>query len=98
MAIDERIRKLKEFCQKNEFYDRWPELEESFKKLRTEEGDQSLRDIFLEKINPDIRESGSDYISVIKGLKSKDAESGTIWLQGIVDQIILNILKIIPFF
>ncbi len=98
MAIDERIRKLKEFCQKNEFYDRWPELEESFKKLRTEEGDQSLRDIFLEKINPDIRESGSDYISVIKGLESKDAESGTIWLQGIVDQIILNVLKIIPFF
>ena len=98
MAIDERIRKLKEFCQKNEFYDRWPELEESFKKLRTEEGDQSLRDIFLEKINPDIRESGSDYISVIKGLESKDAESGTIWLQGIVDQIILNILKIIHFF
>jgi UDP-N-acetylglucosamine/UDP-N-acetylgalactosamine diphosphorylase len=98
MAIDERIRKLKEFCQKNEFYDRWPELEESFKKLRTEEGDQSLRDIFLEKINPDIRESGSDYISVIKGLESKDAESGTIWLQGIVDQIILNVLKIIHFF
>ncbi|MBC2718435.1 MAG: protein GlmU [Desulfobacteraceae bacterium] len=98
MAIDERIKRLKEFYQKNEFYDRWPELEESFKKLRAEEGDQSLRDIFLEKINPGNRESGSDYISVIKGLESKDAESGTIWLQGIVDQIILNVLKIIPFF
>ncbi len=97
MTIDERIKKLKDFCQKNEFYDRWPELEESFKKLRTEEGDQSLRDIFLEKINPGIRESGNNYISVIKLLESKDAKSGTIWLQGIVNQITLNILKIISY-
>ena len=98
LTIDERIKRLKEFCQKNELYDRWPELEESFKELRTEEGDRSLRDIFLEKINPGIKESGSDYISVIKGLESKDAESGTLWLQGIVDQITANILKIIPSF
>ncbi len=97
MAINERIKRLKEFCQKNEFYDRWSELEESFKKLQTKEGDRKLKDIFLEKINLGIKESGNDYISVIKGLNGKDAKSGTIWLQGIVDQITVNLLKIIPF-
>lgn len=95
IAINERIKRLKEFCRQSELYDKWSELEESFKKLQTEEGDRKLKDIFLEKISFGIRESGSNYISVIKGLKSKDAKSGTIWLQGIVDHATVNLLKII---
>lgn len=84
--------------QKNELYERWPELEESFNELRIKEGDKSLRDIFLEKIRLGIKKSDKDYISVIKGLEIEDTEQGTAWLQGIVDNITTETLKIIPSF
>jgi len=82
----------------NELYERWPEIEEYFKSNQNIAGDTGLRDTFLEKIHLNITASSKDYISVIKGLKRKDTELGTQWLQEIVDQITDEILKIIPSF
>jgi bifunctional UDP-N-acetylglucosamine pyrophosphorylase/glucosamine-1-phosphate N-acetyltransferase len=84
--------------QKNELYRRWIELEENFKSQRNKEEKTSLRDIFLEKIDLGIKTSGKDYLSVIKGLSIEDTKSGTGWLQGIVDGITAEALKIIPSF
>ena len=122
MAIDERIKRFKDLCdkmqdvaasdqyaandklslivarQKHELYRMRTRLEESFVELRDNAGDQALRDIFLERIDTGIKKWGKDYIAVIKGLESKDSKTGTMWLQGIVDQITVNILKIIPSF
>ena len=84
--------------QRNELYNRWPELEESFSVHRIAEDEEGLRDPFLEKIFSGIKTSGKDYISVIKGLDVEDTETGTRWLQGIVDRITAEILKIIPSF
>ena len=84
--------------QKKELYDSWPELEGLFKEQLHNGGDQSSRDIFLEKIYLGIRKSGKDYISVIKGLEREEAETGTLWLKGIVECITDNTLKIIPLF
>ena len=84
--------------QKNELYTMWPELEESFRVLRIAEDKEGLRDPFLEKIFSGIKTSGKDYISVIKGLGVEDTETGTRWLQGIVDRITAEIIKIIPSF
>jgi UDP-N-acetylglucosamine/UDP-N-acetylgalactosamine diphosphorylase len=83
---------------KNELYKRWPVLEESFSLHRSAEDKEGLRDPFLEKIFSGIKTSGKDYISVIKGLDVEDAETGTRWLQGIVDRITTEILNIIPSF
>lgn len=84
MVIDERIGRLKDFCQnKGDFY----EIEESFNKMRLNEGDRSLRDTFLKHIDSGIQKSGMNYISVIKGLENTGAELGTKWLQGIVDNV-----------
>ncbi|MBU4420985.1 MAG: protein GlmU [Proteobacteria bacterium] len=84
MAIDERIRKLKDFCQNQpDFYG----IEESLNKMRLNEGDRSLRDSFLKHIDSGIQKSGMNYISVIKGLENKSSELGTKWLQGIVDSV-----------
>jgi UDP-N-acetylglucosamine/UDP-N-acetylgalactosamine diphosphorylase len=84
--------------QRNELYNRWPELKESFSVHRSAEDKEGLRDPFLEKIFSGIKTSGKDYISVIKGLDVEDTETGTRWLQGIVDRITAEILKIIPSF
>ena len=84
--------------QKNELCKRWTELEENFKSQRNTEEKTSLRDIFLGKIDIGIKTSGKDYISVIKGLSIEDKNAGTGWLQGIVDSITAEALKIIPSF
>ncbi|QTA85989.1 protein GlmU [Desulfonema magnum] len=89
MATEERIRRLKAFCQqqKGGFGDRWPEMEDFLRAKEKEAGDTGLRDSFLEKIHTNISSSGKDYISVIKTLEKNDAELGAKWLQGIVDRI-----------
>jgi UDP-N-acetylglucosamine/UDP-N-acetylgalactosamine diphosphorylase len=84
MAIDERIRKLKDFCKNQPDF---VGIEESFNKMRLNEGDGSLRDTFLKHIDSGIQKSGVNYISVIKGLENKSSELGTKWLQGIVDSV-----------
>ncbi len=105
-AIDERIKRLKDYFeiispspvekQQKKLSDSWPELENSFKELRSSPADSSDKDIFLEKIAKGINEYGKDYIAVIKKLNKEDAQTGTRWLQGIVDKVIAEILKIAP--
>jgi len=84
--------------QKNEMHDNWPRLKEILKKQRDYAGDEKLREMFLEIITSEIQSTGKDYITVIKGLKTRDSEIGTRWLQGIVDYVAGNALKIIPSF
>jgi len=84
--------------QKNEFFEKGSELEEFFRSQVDIVVKENLRDTFLEKIRLNIKNSGKDYISVIKGLESEAAELGTLWLQGIVDHTTTGALKTIPSF
>lgn len=84
--------------QKQELYDRWPELEASFCAQRNMAGDDELRDVFLDKIRLGIKTWGQDYIAVIKGLEAGDAAIGTRWLQGIVDAVTAEAFKLLPSF
>jgi bifunctional UDP-N-acetylglucosamine pyrophosphorylase/glucosamine-1-phosphate N-acetyltransferase len=88
IAIDERISRLKDLCQNQPDFDG---IEDSFNKMRLNEGDRSLRDTFLKHI--DSEKSGMNYISAIKGLENKSSELGTKWLQGIVDSVTEGILN-----
>ncbi|NNL43390.1 MAG: hypothetical protein HKO79_12945 [Desulfobacterales bacterium] len=82
--------------QKNELREKWPEIKGGFK--ASNEGNQSVRDTFLEVINRAIKESGRDYIPVIKNISDKNAALGTKWLQGIVDNISALAIDMIPTF
>jgi len=84
--------------QKNEFFEKGSELEEFFRSQVDIVVKENLRDTFLERIRLNIKNSGKDYISVIKGLESEAAELGTLWLQGIVDHTTTGALKTIPSF
>jgi len=94
MTIDERIRKLKDFCRNQPDLDG---IEDAFNKMRLNDGDRSLRDTFLKHIDSGIQKSGMNYISVIKRLKNKSSELGTKWLQGIVNSAAKGILNHISF-
>jgi len=84
--------------QKNEFFEKGSELEEFFRSQVDIVVKENLRDTFLERIRLNIKNSGKDYISVIKGLESEATELGTLWLQGIVDHTTTGALKTIPSF
>jgi hypothetical protein len=60
-------------------------------------GNQEKRSKFLELIQRGIRETGKDYIKVIKeGIGDYGATLGTEWLQGLVDDINSETAKYIP--
>jgi len=84
--------------QKNEFYNKWTEMEDYFNSLTNIDVKEDLKDIFLETIRLGIINTGKDYISVITKLKSEDKKPGSRWLQSIVDHIVDGVLKIIPSF
>ena len=51
-------------------------------------GDRHLRDHFISKIKSVIQQEGMDYIHVIQKIDPLVAKDGTLWLQGIVDDIV----------
>jgi UDP-N-acetylglucosamine/UDP-N-acetylgalactosamine diphosphorylase len=121
-AIDERLNKFEELCnkmpgsvqiyqkmlnegdfpmvlrQKKELYNKWSDLKEHFDRQQFTQGDQTLRDTFLENIHLEIKRAGKDYLPVIQGLSPEISSLGTQWLQGIVDHITSEAFEIIPLF
>jgi UDP-N-acetylglucosamine/UDP-N-acetylgalactosamine diphosphorylase len=69
-------------------HQRWPETEAFLAVLGNFEGDQRLKDQFEEMIFQGIQRQGRKYVAVVRGLTRSEAETGTRWLQGIVDTIV----------
>ncbi len=85
----------KSLQQKVEIYSKWAEIDNALQTLRNAEGNIESRDIFLERIQNKIKEKGKDYISVIKDLEHETSKTGSLWLQGIVDHVINEMLIIL---
>ncbi len=83
-------------AQKREFYEKWPELEAYFRQARQKKGDPETADPFLEIMEKKIREKGKNYIPLIQSLRPEDAEQGSRWLQGLVDEIAGDAFAILP--
>ena len=73
---------------KQELFGRWNDIEHTLKACLSKEGDASRREMFLEMIENTVKREGGDYIRAIKGLNERESETGTAWLQGLVDEII----------
>ncbi len=89
MAIEERVKRLKALYHEKQtglLSENWPQVEAVFR-THPHEWETGARDAFLACIHASIKRNGKDYIAVIKGLASQDAEMGTRWLQGIVDKV-----------
>ena len=111
MAIQERIARLLAYCrslpvsgvpqtvQANrmcEMYNNCAQLERLFLMQKTWQGNTNFRDAFLEAVHHGISESGKAYLSVIQGISEKSRESGTVWLQGMIDHIVKEAMEIFP--
>jgi bifunctional UDP-N-acetylglucosamine pyrophosphorylase / glucosamine-1-phosphate N-acetyltransferase len=111
IAIQERIARLLAYCrslpvsgipqtvQSNrmcEMYNNCAQLERLFLMQKTWQGNTNFRDSFLEAVHHGISESGRAYLSVIQGISEKSRESGTAWLQGMIDYIVKEALEIFP--
>jgi len=73
--------------QKQEFFDRWQDLEGVLAGSLENGGDPSIREPFVEHLARDVKEKGSDYVRVIQGLDRSWSAEGTKWLQGIVKTV-----------
>ena len=81
-----------------ELYDQWTELEAFFTEQNSYPGKVEFRDTFLKALHQTIKQTGNDYIRVIKALKDSDKQIGTQWLLGIVDDTLNGVSRIIPSF
>jgi len=82
--------------QKDELYSRMNKLEHCLNRLRTYEGDPAAKDRFSEMIARKIKNSGNEYINVIQALDGREIETGSGWMQGIVDHTLEQSLNKIP--
>jgi bifunctional UDP-N-acetylglucosamine pyrophosphorylase / glucosamine-1-phosphate N-acetyltransferase len=73
--------------EKQIFFDRWPKVVDRLIKDDVC-GDLYLRDRFLETLTKHIQSAGTDYVPVIQALAPETVDSGTRWLQGIVDSVV----------
>ena len=110
-AIQERIARLLAYCRglsvsgtpqtvqairQHEVFNNCSQLDRLFLIHKAWQGNTIFRDIFIEAVHKGIRESGNSYLSVIQGIQEKHKESGTAWLQGIVDHIEKEAMEIFP--
>lgn len=79
-----------------EFFDKWSEMEQVFKRSLETGGISSQREVFLGIIEKAASKHGRDYLTVINGLTEVEASAGTDWLQGLVDQITKNAMAVLP--
>ena len=64
---------------------------------RQQTGGAHFRDRFLSVLETRIQASGREYIPVIQGLAPGETETGTCWLQSVVDAVVAGAQKILPF-
>lgn len=76
----------------------WPEISGKIKSQAGTNGDEQLKNQFLKAIRVGVNDYGKNYINVIKSLSKNDANTGSLWLQGIVDQIVTNSMSCVSFF
>lgn len=84
--------------QKQEFFDRWQDLEGVFAENLENRGDPSIREPFVAHLARDIKEEGTDYVRVIQGLDRSWSAEGTKWLQGIVESVKAQAFQVMPSF
>ncbi len=92
LGIHERIKRLRDFLERiPDLSEKWPEVEKRFYEMENTIGDERLMDNFIKSLEYHIDTSDKDYIKTIKSIPDDKKESGTAWLQSIVDKILEEI-------
>jgi len=81
---------------KQEFFERWEDLEAAFRENLEREGKSSLKNEFLKGIEKTMTRQGKDYLAVIRNLNGETCNKGASWLQGLVDDINKRVWSMLP--
>ena len=85
-----------ETAGRNEFHEKFTEIEELFARGIQDIVVEKYRDDFLSASDKARSESGANYIAVIQGLPAHVSGKGTLWLQRIVDTFCEKTKAIMP--
>ncbi|RLC27752.1 MAG: hypothetical protein DRH37_10390 [Deltaproteobacteria bacterium] len=81
-----------------DFSDNWAEMETVFQKNLEAPGNSEKREGFVKIIERVATEHGGNYLAVIRGLTQAEADMGSEWLQGLVDQVVREVMAVMPGF
>ena len=84
--------------QKRELLENIQDIEKGFNECLSYSGDKKKRDEFIKNIDTLIKETGIDYIKVIKNLNEHNLNVGTVWLLSIVEKTRNTVMKYLPSF
>jgi len=73
----------------------WGNIEEIIRSSHDSSGDKKTRDYFLSGVKKEIEKTGRIYIDVIKHLQPEIKRDGTLWLQGILDELAYKVTAIV---
>lgn len=102
MVVQERMKRLRDLGiklvdQNPEIHRSWTELETGFLEfLNHPPHNTRMKDTFLETLVSKIDDQGKDYLSVITRMNPEESNTGTQWLQDVVDTVVQMTLRAIP--
>jgi hypothetical protein len=73
----------------------WPVLAEALGRRCENQGDARLLDAFKGTMSTKLSREGLGYLAVIRSLGQNEAESGSAWLQSIVDEAVAEFSRAI---
>ena len=84
-------------AQERELFEKWGRMSGMLRSLKSCTGDEQERDAFLSRL-ASLREAGRGYIETVRGFDAETRQSGTRWLQGVVNRIADSVYVTIPSF
>jgi len=85
-------------ARKREFQKNWPVIKSVFEECLDSPERNSHYETFLNGIEQAAKAMGGDYVSCIRALTREQSEEGTMWLQGIVDNVMNRVWEALPSF
>jgi UDP-N-acetylglucosamine/UDP-N-acetylgalactosamine diphosphorylase len=89
LGLDERFKRLRAYINGiggSTLADQYRVFEQQYHERDQELGDLKLRDQFMHQLEP-FKSQHDNYVETIKALPYETAQIGTLWLQGIVDEV-----------
>ena len=85
--------------RKKEFQNKWPQLQEIFKRWSQRIYKDSHWEIFEKALENKATVAGlNNYIATVKSLEAKNTVEGSAWLQAIVDMVLEEVWEVLPSF
>jgi UDP-N-acetylglucosamine/UDP-N-acetylgalactosamine diphosphorylase len=102
IAIGEKVlqgrTKAAHLKHKRELLHNWPDVENGLSGLADDSLGEDGRGLFMNRIDERISKGSCDYIDFIQALDRKSADTGSAWLQSIVDTVVSRALDALPSF